>query len=76
MATNRDTRELIRDAMKAADRSEKWTADRAGIAYPTFRRRLRGDKDFTVSEVMRVARALGVRPIDLLPETFQIVEAA
>ena len=72
MNTKRETREMVRDAMRDADRSWKWTADQAGIAYPTFRRRLLGDKDFTVSEVARIAHALGVQPIDLLPDEFRI----
>mgnify|MGYP002355992270 CR=1 FL=1 len=76
MATNEETRELVAQALKRADRSEKWTADQAGIAYPTFRRRLRGDKDFTVSEVARIAHALQIKPSDLLPAQFRIDEAA
>ena len=76
MATKQETRELVIEALKRMDRSEKWTADRAGIAYPTFRRRLRGDRDFTVNEVGRIAEALGVKPSDLLPEQFRTDEAA
>lgn len=67
---------LIVDAMKRADRSKKWTAERAGIANATFLRKLRGDTEFTVSEVARVARALGVRPVTLLPAEFRVEAAA
>lgn len=60
----------IEAAMDTADRSAKWTADRAGIAVATFRRKLHGGGDFTVSEVARVAKALSIRPYELLPDEF------
>ena len=61
MATNpNDTATLILEAMRDADRSMKWTADRSGIANATFRRKIHGGTDFTVSEVARIAKALGV----------------
>lgn len=73
MTTNTATAaDMISAAMKTADRSMKWTADRAGIAVPTFRRKLNGGGDFTVSELARIARALGVHPADLLPEQFRV----
>ena len=76
MATKQETRELVIEALMRTDRSEKWTADRAGIAYPTFRRRLRGDRDFTVNELGRIAQALGIHPSELLPEQFRADKAA
>lgn len=62
--------------MREADRTQKWTADRAGISETTFRRKLRGGADFTVSEVARIARALGIHPAALLPEEFRAAAAA
>lgn len=77
MATNpKSTAALIADAMQTADRSMKWTADRSGIATATFRRKVHGGGDFTVSEVARIGKALGVHPADLLPSEFRAAVAA
>lgn len=77
MTTNRETAaDLICAAMEAEERSAKWTADRAGIAVPTFRRKMHGGGDFTVSEVARIAKALGVPPWSLLPAEFKSAVAA
>lgn len=62
--------DLIDKAIRTADRTPTWTADRAGIARPTFRRKLRGGGDWTVSETARIAKALGVHPASLLPAEF------
>ena len=67
---------LIESQMRKADRTRKWTADRAGIPETTFRRKLRGGADFTVSEVARIARALGIAACDLLPAEFRAEAAA
>lgn len=77
MATNpNETAALITEAMTTADRSMKWTADRAGIANATFRRKIHGGGDFTVSEVARIAQVLGIHPADLLPVEFRTAVAA
>lgn len=77
MATNpNSTAALVEEAMTTADRSMKWTADRAGIANATFRRKVRGGGDFTVSEVARIGQALGVHPAELLPAEFRTAVAA
>ena len=57
-------------AMNLAERSMKWTAERSGIAVGTFRRKIHGGGDFTVSEVARIAKALNMHPADLLPTAF------
>ena len=61
---------LVIDAMKRAERSQKWTARKAGIALTTFGRKLNGGSAFTLGEVARIAHALGVHPADLLPSEF------
>lgn len=61
---------LIQAAINRAERSQKWTADKAGIAITTFRRKMNGGGDFTCSEIARVAKALSVHPADLLPAVF------
>ncbi|UGS26369.1 hypothetical protein K8F61_17340 [Microbacterium resistens] len=71
MATNSDTTNLIAQAIADEDRTQAWTADKAGIAQPTFYRKMRGGGgDWTVSEVARIAKALRRHPADLLPAEF------
>lgn len=53
--------------MRSDDRSIKSTAEAAGIPLTTFRRKLAGHTDFTVTEIARLANALDVAPHDLLP---------
>jgi len=66
------TAEKILKGMDAVERTQTWTADRAGLSYPTFRRKLAGGGDFTVPEVARIAKALGMHPIELLPDEFHV----
>ncbi|TFD58090.1 hypothetical protein E3T43_07540 [Cryobacterium sp. Hh7] len=75
MTTTQTSAALIAAAIKEAERSFKWTADKAGMSMSTFGRKLHGGGDFTVSEVARVGRALGVHPSDLLPDEFHLVAA-
>lgn len=67
---------LILHQIRKAERTKKWTAERAGIPQTTFNRKLRDGADFTVGEVARIARALGISPVDLLPPEFRQVAAA
>lgn len=71
-----DTAHIILAAMESAERSQKWTANKAGIAITTFSRKLHGGADFTLSELARIAKALGVHPADLLPAEFRTAVAA
>lgn len=43
------------------DRSVNWLATEAAIPRPTLTRRLK-DGDFTASQLLRVARVLGLKP--------------
>ena len=67
---------LIEGQIRKADRTRKWTADRAGIPETTFRRKLRAGADFTVGEVARIAKALSISPSELLPSDFKTDVAA
>lgn len=58
-------------AMRTADRSIKGTAEAAGIPLTTFRRKLTGHTDFTVTEIGHVANALNIAPAELLPAVFK-----
>ena len=60
----------IEKALKKVERTQKWTADKAGIAHTTFHRKMNGGADWTVNELSRIAAVLGVAPADLLPEEF------
>jgi hypothetical protein len=73
MATKTSTTaDLIIEAMRAEERSQKWTAAHSGIALSTFRRKLfAGGGGFTVSEIARIARALRITPISLLSDSFE-----
>ena len=68
--TRTETAAAVDDAMKLAERSRKWTADKSGIPISTFTRKLAGGADFTVGELARVARVLNVHPSTLLPSEF------
>lgn len=59
--------------LASAERSQQWTAEKAGMAYSTFRRKLHSDvPTFTVHELARIASALNVSPSQLLPAEFKV----
>lgn len=62
----------VEEARLSAERSQKWTAEKSGIALSTYKRKIAGGGDFTVSETRRIALALGVAPYTLLPDDFGI----
>lgn len=64
------TPERIESAMTAEDRTKKWTAEKSGIPYTTFLRKLAGYGEFTIGEIARIARALSIDPASLLPAEF------
>lgn len=66
----------IEKALKQVERTQKWTADKAGIAHTTFHRKMNGGADWTVGELARIAQALGVRPSELLPAEFREMAVA
>lgn len=74
--TTTETASLVSAAMRRAERSKKWTAEKAGIPVSTFLRKVAGHGDFTVGELARIARALDIEPASLLPEEFHVLAAA
>ncbi|GAB2702597.1 ribosome-binding protein aMBF1 (putative translation factor) [Microbacterium marinum] len=78
MATPNTQRGDLIDAIETAriadDRSVAWLARRGNIPTSTLRRKLAGEADFSVWEVAALARALGVRVSDLLPEGWENAE--
>ena len=71
MTTKPDTKAPVAKAIAAAERSNSWVALKAGIPDSTLRRKLVGDSDFTISEIFRIASALRVPPVSLLPPEFR-----
>lgn len=68
MDTNPDTAAArVTATMEARGHTIKGTADASGIPVTTFRRKIAGHSDFTVTELAKVAAALDVQPLDLLP---------
>lgn len=65
--------DLIRAAIRTADRTKKWTAEKSGIPTSTFHRKLAGHTDFTVREIANIAQVLAVSPASLLPAEFRTV---
>ena len=70
MDTTQTVAALVKEAMKAAERTPTWVARKAGIALTTFVRKLEGGADFTVGELRRIAMALQVSASSLLPDDF------
>lgn len=67
---------LIRNAIKRTGRSQRWTAERAGIPHTTFQRKLDGHTDFYIGEIRRIAHVLGVKPSALMPSDLREAVAA
>lgn len=78
MTINQEVATLVTKAMLEAERSRKWTAEKAGMSYTTFVRKLNGGPDFTIGEISRIALVLRVDAIGLLPAEFHptITQAA
>lgn len=72
MTTNLEVAQLVTEAMLDAERSRKWTADKSGMNYTTFVRKLNGGPEFTIGELARIARALRIEPSVLLPAEFRV----
>lgn len=63
--------EVVQVAMDAASVSMNALADATGIPYSTLRRKLRGQADFTLADLLLVAEALNTTPDRLLPQAFR-----
>lgn len=70
-----ETIEKIEAALQAADRSKNWVAKKSGISASTLHRKLHGGGAFTIPEIVRIANALRISPIELLPSEFEAVAA-
>lgn len=70
------TAQIIAQAMVNAGTTRQALAEASGIPYTTLGRKLRGVTPFDLVEVCNVARALKVRPADLLPADITATSAA
>lgn len=59
-----------------ADRSRRSVAAAAGIPATTFKRKIDGHVEFTMGELIRIARVLDVSPSTLVPPAFLARDAA
>lgn len=73
---NREVAQRIAATILNQNRSKKSVAEAAGIPVVTFSRKLNDGANFTITEVARIADALGVHPGRLFPQAFQIRDAA
>lgn len=60
-------RRIIDAVLRASGRRRRWLAQQAGIPWPDFRKRMRGDADFTTTELFAIARALDVPTALFIP---------
>ena len=65
------TAAAVRDAIVDAGRSKTSLCDETGIAYPTLNRKVAGKSEFSFTELLLIADALGVAPSAFTPPPFQ-----
>lgn len=65
------TAQAVRDAIADARRSKTSLSDETGIPYPTLNRKVAGKSEFSFTELLLVAEALGVSPHQFTPPQFQ-----
>ncbi|WP_223690069.1 helix-turn-helix domain-containing protein [Leifsonia poae] len=60
----------VRDAIADAGRSKRSVSDETGIPYPTLNRKLAAKSEFSFTELLMLADALGVAPKQFTPPVF------
>lgn len=65
------TAKSVRDAITDAGRSKTSLSDETGIPYPTLNRKVAGKTEFSFTELLLVAEALGISPSAFTPPQFQ-----
>ncbi len=61
----------VREAIADSGRSKRSISDETGIPYPTLNRKLAARTEFTFSELLRLAEALAVSPVQFTPPAFR-----
>lgn len=65
------TARAVREAIADAGRSKTSVSDETGIPYPTLNRKAAGKTEFSFSELLLIADAVGVAPSVFTPPPFQ-----
>lgn len=76
MDINKTTATLVAAAIATAGCTVSGVAAQTYIPRSTLQRKLAGEAELTVSDVHKIARALGVRTSTLLPDEVVAVDAA
>ncbi|WAC68868.1 helix-turn-helix domain-containing protein [Microbacterium sp. SL75] len=64
------TADKVAASILRAGRSKASVASAAGIPTSTFGRKIDGHVEFTLGELLRIARAVGVSPSEYVPAEF------
>ena len=64
------TARAVQEAIEDSSRSKMSLSDETGIPYSTLNRKLQANAEFTFSELLLIAEALGVRPSQFTPPEF------
>lgn len=64
------TAEAVDAAVKQTGRTKTWLSEQTGIPYSTLNRKLAAKADFSFSELLLIAEALGVSPAAFTPPAF------
>lgn len=65
------TAEAVRGAIVDSGRSKTSLSDETGIPYPTLNRKVAGKTEFSFTELLLIAEALGVSPATFTPPQFR-----
>lgn len=64
--SNQQVAQVVKDAIVAANTSQRALAEKSGIPLTTLSRRLTGTSAFVMTELNAIAVALGLRPSELM----------
>jgi hypothetical protein len=67
---------VVKDAIDKSGRTQKSVWKKAGFAESTWDRRIAGTSSFTISELTRIAQAVGCKPSTLVNRAERTVKAA
>ncbi|NMW66012.1 hypothetical protein HHJ78_11000 [Mobiluncus mulieris] len=66
-----DTGLPVRVALAKARKSGREISEAAGIPYGSLLRKLDSDREFSFTEILRIAGVLDMHPAELLPDEFK-----
>lgn len=71
-SVTKQTAQKLRAALKTAGRSARWLSLQSGTPYVTLTRQLNGQSSIGIGQIASYAECLGVTPMDVLPDSFQL----